>query len=221
MYGSESSLTQGAGGSMHLFDPENGFMGSSAIVASHIPVAVGAAYANKLKKNGKRVAVFFGDGATEEGVFCESISLACLMQLPIIFVVEDNGLAVHTSSKDRKGYCYLDRILNQFLCKVLILTYTGNPYPIYLSLTNWLLEEKSMPVFVLTKYHRHLEHVGINTDYNESYRRNDSKLWPKHDPVANLRKVLVRTSEVDVLITESQIDLQVDFAIQKAKMELI
>jgi len=89
MYGKDTALLKGKGGSMHMCNPDGGFMGSSGIVASAIPVAVGAAFANKTVKNEKYVAVFFGDGAANEGVFWESLNVACLMKLPIIFVCAD------------------------------------------------------------------------------------------------------------------------------------
>ena len=80
------------------------FVGGLAIVASAIPLAVGCAFANKRQNNGKTVAVFFGDGAIDEGVFWESLNAACIMKLPVLFVCEDNDLAVHTTAKQRHGY---------------------------------------------------------------------------------------------------------------------
>ena len=119
MYGKETGLAKGKAGSMHLSYPERGNMGSSAIVGSIIPVAVGAAFANKMKKNNKIVAVFFGDGAIDEGDFWESMNVASLMNLPILFVCEDNGFAVHTSGKDRHGYDSITEIVSKFNCNVI------------------------------------------------------------------------------------------------------
>jgi TPP-dependent pyruvate/acetoin dehydrogenase alpha subunit len=118
MYGKASGMGHGKGGSMHLSAPDSGLIGTSAIVASGLPVAVGAAFANRQKNNGKVVAVFFGDGAVDEGVFWESVNAACLWRLPVLFVCEDNGLAVHTASSARRGYQDLPTILSQFNCKV-------------------------------------------------------------------------------------------------------
>ena len=119
MYGKDTALLKGKGGSMHMCAPESGFMGTSAIVASIIPVAVGAAFANKRKGNGKIVAVFFGDGATDEGAFWESLNVACLMKLPVLFVCEDNGFAVHTATSKRQGYVSITDIVSKFNCNVL------------------------------------------------------------------------------------------------------
>ena len=104
MYGKKTGVAMGRAGSMHLSCPEKGYISSSAIVASNISVAVGASWANKMKNNGKIVAVFFGDGAVDEGGFWESINMACLWKLPILFICEDNDLAVFTQSNKRHGY---------------------------------------------------------------------------------------------------------------------
>src|SRR3989344_5622446 len=90
LYGKATGPAQGKAGSMHLSSPEHGYLGASAVVATQIPVAVGAAFANK--KLGKKImtAVFFGDGALDEGVFWESLNMACLWKVPVIFICEDN-----------------------------------------------------------------------------------------------------------------------------------
>ena len=96
LYGKESGCAGGRGGSMHLIDRKAGFMGTSAVVGGVIPIAVGDAFAAKLKGDNRFVVVFFGDGAVEEGVFYESMEFASLHKLRIIFVCENNGLAVNT-----------------------------------------------------------------------------------------------------------------------------
>ena len=120
LHGKENGIARGKAGSMHLCEPEHGFLGASAIVGSIIPVGVGAAFANKYLKNGKIVAVFFGDGATDEGVFWESINTACLWKLPVLFVCEDNELAVFTKDKDRQGYKSLPDIISKFDINVFV-----------------------------------------------------------------------------------------------------
>ena len=79
---------------MHINDIAVGGLGASAIVASSIPVACGAAFASKYKKDGRIACVFFGDGAVNEGVFYESLNLASIWKLPVIFVLENNGFAI-------------------------------------------------------------------------------------------------------------------------------
>jgi len=85
---------QGRGGSMHLCDVRRDFWGTNAVVAAHIPIAGGMALSNKLRKDGRVTAVFFGDGATCEGAFFETLNMAALWKVPLVFVCENNGYAI-------------------------------------------------------------------------------------------------------------------------------
>lgn len=96
LLGSPYGCSGGLGGSMHLVDLSQGFAGSSAIVAATVPQAAGAALAFKLRKEPHGVVVFFGDAAVEEGTIHETVNFALLHQLPLIFVCENNQLAINT-----------------------------------------------------------------------------------------------------------------------------
>lgn len=96
LYGRATGCCGGKGGSMHLVDRAAGFMGSVPIVASTIPIAVGAALASKMRGEDKVTVVFFGDGATEEGVFHEALNFAALKRLPVVFVCENNAMSVYS-----------------------------------------------------------------------------------------------------------------------------
>ena len=102
IYGKADGCNGGRGGSMHALDVDVNFF-SCPIVASAIPLAVGAALANKIDGNGNIVVCFFGDAAVEEGVFHESLNFASLMQLPIIFVCENNQYSVDTHIAKRQS----------------------------------------------------------------------------------------------------------------------
>jgi len=102
LYGRVTGCCEGRGGSMHLIDQSVGFMGSTPIVGGTVPVAVGAAWASKLRNEGRVIALFFGDGCFEEGVLHESMNFAALHALPIIFVCENNDYAVYTALVDRQ-----------------------------------------------------------------------------------------------------------------------
>lgn len=95
MYGKATGCSGGRGGSMHLASPDNGLLGSCAIVTATVPVAVGAALAFSLKGTDGVSVAFFGDGAVSEGVFYESLNFASLKKLPVIFICENNLLATH------------------------------------------------------------------------------------------------------------------------------
>jgi len=95
LYGKATGCSRGRGGSMHLASADMGLPGSSAIVAGTIPLAVGAALAFSLRGQDAISVAFFGDGATNEGVFYESLNFASLKKLPIIFVCENNAYSTH------------------------------------------------------------------------------------------------------------------------------
>ncbi len=93
--GKADGTSKGMGGSMHLYGEEVGFMGSVPLVGATIPLAVGAAIAAKMDGRGAIGVTYFGDGATEEGVFHESMNLAAAMRLPVLFVCENNLFSSH------------------------------------------------------------------------------------------------------------------------------
>lgn len=95
LYGKATGCSKGWGGSMHVASRDIGLMGSSAIVGGSIPIAVGAALAFSMQKKDSVSVVFFGDGATAEGVFYESLNFASLKKLPVIFVCENNLYSTH------------------------------------------------------------------------------------------------------------------------------
>jgi len=98
IYGRRDGLCGGYGGSMHLADPERGFLGTSGIVGQGIPQATGAALAAQIRKQGQIVLSFFGDGASKQGAFHESLNLASLWKLPVVYVMENNNYNVGTRS---------------------------------------------------------------------------------------------------------------------------
>ena len=103
LYGRVTGVSGGRGGSMHLADVEKHFWGGYAIVAGHIPLAVGIAHSIKYRKEDQVVACYFGDGATTNGYFHEALNIAAVMNLPVIFLAENNnygmGTAITTASR--------------------------------------------------------------------------------------------------------------------------
>ena len=95
VYCRESGCSRGRGGSMHIINPTVGMMGSAPIVAGTIALAMGSALAAKIRNDGRVTVSFFGDGATGEGVLCESLNFAALKKLPIVFVCENNLYSTH------------------------------------------------------------------------------------------------------------------------------
>ncbi len=102
LYGRATGCTQGKGGSMHLVDRSAGFLGAVPIVGSTIPIGVGAAMGAVMRGESKVAAVFFGEGATEEGVFHEALNFAVLRRLPVLFVCENNLYSTYSHLRVRQ-----------------------------------------------------------------------------------------------------------------------
>jgi pyruvate/2-oxoglutarate/acetoin dehydrogenase E1 component/TPP-dependent pyruvate/acetoin dehydrogenase alpha subunit len=198
LYGKKDGCAGGKAGSMHLIEIERGIMGASAVVGTTIPVAVGYAMALKreAKKTGKQrvVVSFFGDGATEEGAFSESINFAALHKLPIIFLCENNKLAIHNPIERRWP---TDKICER------IATYgvkthrivDGDVFKIREVTEKSLAEIKnnpqSGPIFIECFTYRYKEHVGPTEDLNEDYRDlGEYKKWLENDQIEVLGKSL-------------------------------
>ena len=96
IYGRKDGICKGYGGSMHLTDVSRGFMGTSGIVGQGIPHATGAAYAAQIRGKGQVVLSFFGDGASKQGAFHESLNVASLWKLPVVYIMENNSYNVVT-----------------------------------------------------------------------------------------------------------------------------
>ena len=101
LYGKVDGCARGKAGSMHLVDPSVNMMGTSAVVATGVSNAVGAALALKMQRSKAIVVCFFGEGATDEGAWHESMNFASLKKLPILFVCENNFYAIYSHVKDR------------------------------------------------------------------------------------------------------------------------
>ena len=98
LYGKAGGLCGGKGGSMHIADFDRGMLGANGVAAGGVPLAVGAALSAKVRGSGQIAVAFVGDGGVSQGAFAESLTLAAAWQLPVIFVVEDNGYAQATGT---------------------------------------------------------------------------------------------------------------------------
>ena len=220
LYGKATGPSGGKAGSMHLADPDNGVMMTSAVVGTNIPPALGGAFSSQVLNDGKINVTFFGDGAVDEGVFWESINLASLWRLPVIFVYEDNGLAIHTPTAMRHGYVKVTDIVRQYKCHCL--EYDGTDVERICDLTESavkLIEYGYGPVFMSLKYCRYLEHVGVNEDFDAGYRdKNEFLEWQKKDPVEIQRQRLIDAGPIDTVTeAEDEVTAQIKSAIALAK----
>ena len=205
LYGKVTGCAKGKGGSMHLIDTAAGFMGTSAVVGTTIPLAVGYAYALKLDGKDSIVASFFGEGAVEEGVFHESLNFAALKSVPILLICENNGYAIHSHQSKRQptdNICERARIYGIPAERV-----EGNNlleiYERAKRANNEIRNGKRGPRFFECMTNRWKEHVGPNEDFDAGYRsRSEAQPWFEKDPLktlgASLEPALRGQIEVDV-----------------------
>lgn len=222
MYGRVTGTADGRAGSMHLAAPDAGHMVASGVVASYIPMALGLAFANRQKRNGRVVAVFFGDGALDEGVFWESLNVACIMKLPILLVCEDNGFSVQTPTSVRQGYRSITDVVSKFNCKIFPTNREAwdkdTAVEAIYSMAKTAIEvaKGGTPCFLHLKYYRYLEHLGVNEDWDDNYRPRPAQ-WP--DPVVNQRRYLTGngTPVNTVRLWETAIEQQIANSLKRAR----
>ena len=188
IYGKVTGCSKGMGGSMHLIDKSVGFMGSTAIVGNTIPVAVGLALEKKLTRKKSIACVFFGDGATEEGAFYESVNFAIIHSLPILFICENNLYSVYSGLEVRQP---MDRKIYKMVRAMGISAQHGNGNDVE-EVARKVKHAKTMilksggPQFLEFDTYRWREHCGPNFDNNIGYREESEFLkWKKKDPLKN------------------------------------
>ncbi len=211
MFGKDTGCCRGKGGSMHVIDPAVHVMGSSAVVGTVIPNAAGYALALKMRAERRVVAVFFGDGATEEGCFYETLNFASLHKLPILFVCENNGFAIHEPLTKRWATEDLCARVRSFGIRAHYLT--DDVFAIRETAANAVARVRDgAPEFIECKTYRWREHVGPNEDYDQGYRtRDEAERWKCSDQVARLA-ALISPAERAVIDAEIEAEIEASIA---------
>ncbi len=232
LYGKATGCSRGWGGSMHLVDPDVNMMGSSAIVGGSIPIAAGLAWASKLKKNGRVAVAFFGDGAVEEGVFWETLNIAVVHQLPVIFVCENNLYATHSHISTRQPQVSIRDRVSAFGAHVYPASVDGNDVLGVYTIMNRALEfsrEGNGPSFIEAHTYRMREHWGPKTDASLGYRTEEEiQDWATRCPLRRLMGNLLLEelrelgSKVDVVsgefdLAEDDVALEIREAVRFAR----
>jgi len=188
LYGKETGCAKGLGGSMHLIDLKAGVYAAVPIVGSTIPIGTGIAWANKLKKKKDLVVVFFGDGATEEGVFFESLDFAALHNVPVLYVCENNEYSVYSHISKRQS-SKRDIVKIAKSMGVDSVKIDGNSIEKIFSKTKKIIDKirkSPSPFLIELKTYRNLEHCGPNKDDHLGYRKkNYLNFWKKKCPIKN------------------------------------
>jgi TPP-dependent pyruvate/acetoin dehydrogenase alpha subunit len=218
LYGKATGCAQGKGGSMHLIDTDVGMMGTSAVVGTSIANSVGYAYALKYRRSDAIVASFFGDGATEEGVFHESVNFAALKRLPILFICENNSYAIHTHQLRRQALANIaERARSYGLpalriddCDVRAL------HEQIRRAVEDIRSGKSGPVFFECKTYRWKEHVGPGEDWHLGYRMpQEAEPWRENDPLTTLAAQLDSAQRREI---EGEVECEIEVAFAFAEL---
>lgn len=214
LFGKATGCTGGWGGSMHLVDPDAGLVATSAVVASTIPLAVGYAYAEKIRGRDTVVACFFGDGALEEGVTHEALNFVALKRLPVLFVCENNGLAIHVKIEDRQAGTVWQKF-QAWDIPFSQLNHEKSANPFFVHEAAWsavydIRHEQSGPAALECLVHRWAEHVGPGTDWHLGYREKPVDM-PDPVAIAGARVEATRRAEIEAKV-EEEIVAAVKFA---------
>lgn len=212
----------GRGGSMHLFAGDAGVLGTVPIVAGTVPLAVGAALAYKLRGDGGVAVAFFGDGTLEEGHVHESLNLASLYHLPVIFVCENNLYASHMHLTERRRRDNLYEV--GCLYGMPSVRCDGNDVlGVYRAASRAARRARvgGGPSFLEMRTFRWRGHVGASWDTDVGVqRRGELQQWIPKDPVARARDILVRhgATEPELAAIQATIDQEIEAALEFARM---
>lgn len=211
LHSKETGCCKGKGGSMHLCDLSQGIMLTSAIVAGNVSVATGYAMANKLRNSQNITVVFFGDGASEEGSVYESISYAVKMKLPILYVCENNRVAISTPFELREPK---DSVRVKFESILPSETVDGNDVEKVSLVSEKMIEKVRSgegPFLLECETYRLRAHSNIGNGVDGKYRtEEDISKALLHDPLLILKSKLIKNDfsnieeldEMDIAIRE-------------------
>lgn len=192
--GKDGGASVGMGGSMHLYGPQVGFHGSVPIVGATIPIATGAGLACKMDKRGGIAVSYFGDGAAEEGVLHESLNMASVMRLPVLFVCENNLFSSHLDIHLRQPDNRISRFAEAHNLPLRLVD--GNDVVAVARAAEELITRARNgegPGFIEAVTYRWRGHVGPKEDIDVGVRRRPEELaaWKRRDPVRRLADALV------------------------------
>ena len=219
--GKVDGCSSGFGGSMHTIDIKNNFYGSVPIVGATIPIATGAALANKFDKNGSIAVSYFGDGACEEGVLHESLNLASTMKLPIVYVCENNLFSSHLRIDLRQPDLFTSRYAKAHKVESIVID-GNNILELTKTLKNLIskIRKNPKPLFIEAITYRWKGHVGHRDDIDVGVKRSeDLKFWKSKCPIKRLTEGMIENdliSENEILEIKNEINHKVDSDWQKA-----
>jgi len=199
LYCKIDGCAKGKGGSMHLIDTSVGFMNSNGIVAGTVPMAMGAAYSFKRRKESRVAVTFFGDGGADQGIVYEAINYAVLKNLPVIFVCENNFFASFSHVSARHGLQDIKGRAEGFgmpAAKV----YGQDVLEIYTTAQTMVRKAKEGggPSFIEAEVFRFKAHCGVGDDVGPGLRSQEELNTQKKEcPIEKLKEILINNQVLD------------------------
>lgn len=186
LFGKQAGISKGKGGSMHMFDKKRNLFGGHGIVGGQIPLGVGIAFAEKYKGTSNLCATYMGDGAVRQGAFHESLNLAMLYKLPVIFLIENNGYAMGTSVERSSNVTELYKLGSAYEMPSEAVD-AMNIEDVYYAVDRAAKRARSgMPTLLELKTYRYKGH-SISDPGN--YRKKEEvQQYKDQDPIENLKK---------------------------------
>jgi acetoin:2,6-dichlorophenolindophenol oxidoreductase subunit alpha len=219
LMGRETGVCRGHGGSMHLFSPDKGLMGGNGIVGGGIPLALGTAFAAQYRGTDQVTVGFFSEGASNQGVFHESLNLAALWKLPVLYVCENNQYAATTPvARSCANPDIADRAAPYGIPGA---TVDGNDAPAVLAATQKAVRRARAgegPTLIEAKTYRIEPHCGIIADLRTPGER---ERWLEQDPLGRLRGELLEAGlpAADIAAMEAEVARELEGAVAFAKAQ--
>lgn len=218
LFGKADGYNGGRGGSMHIATMELGILGANGIVGAGIPIATGAAFSSWIRKSNQVIICFFGDGATNQGTFHESLNIASVFSLPVVYICENNLYGVGTCIKNTSKCQQLS--IKSMSYGIEGVTIDGNNVTLVYETVKKAVEKarnSKGPTFIEAETYRWHTHFEGEPD---TYRPVDEvKFWKKKDPIAGFEEELIMqnimsSDEINSLKCEikNQVDMAVKFA---------
>lgn len=218
-FGKETGYCKGRGGSMHIADFKTGNLGANGIVAGGIPIAVGAALTSKRLKLGKVVVCFFGDGANNEGAFHESLNMASIWKLPVVFVCENNKYGMSTSTERSTAVQHIAHRAAAYSLPGI--TVDGNDFSAIAEAVHKAVKQARAgrgPSLIESITYRWRGHS--KSDRNRYRSKQEIKEWMEKDPIYRFSNFLQNhniLSQQDIDALEADVDREIAEAIAFAK----
>ena len=219
--GKETGYSKGKGGSMHIMALDKGILGANGIVGAGIPIATGAAYSAKYRGTNQVAVSFFGDGASNEGTFHESLNMASAWKLPVIYVIENNLYGISVDTRDVTNVTDLaDRAQGYGIPGVVV---DGmNVVAVYEVAKEAVARARigEGPTLIECKTYRWQgHHVGDPANYRSRRNPNEKAEWMKKDPVTNLKEKMIKDEvavEAEIVKIENKVEKEIQEAVKFA-----